>query len=250
MSPFSLQKKKHPEAPFTLAPASRLASSQVAQQLQFPTNSRSHLQSLHEKQQSQPVCAWSAHAPQLGQSPSPFSRSSFALSTSATDAGELFLIGGYVNRPWSLSNDLYVISTRNFSTTLVQTSGDGPRPCYGHRAVLTSTTLLIWGGTSDEYAQKPFNGNRFYLLNLGTSDVFHLKTTPADQSSCVPVSREWTRILVNGPRPGGRFDHTMTLFGTKLFVFGGQTGNGRLVNDIWALDLNCCTFSPRFPEPF
>jgi hypothetical protein len=44
----------------------------------------------------------------------------------------------------------------------------------------------------------------------------------------------------------------MTLVGSKLFVFGGRTANGgkRRLNDIWALDLNCCTFAPRFPEPF
>jgi hypothetical protein len=55
--------------------------------------------------------------------------------------------------------------------------------------------------------------------------------------------------VVNGPGPGGRFYHTMTLVGSKLFVFGGLSAKGWL-NDIWALDLNCCTFASRFPEPF
>src|SRR5712672_3017312 len=107
MSPFS-RKKKHSEAlDRELVPSPVIFPSPFTQQLQFPTNS----QSPQEKPQSQPVCTLSAHAPQLGQSPSPFSRTGLALSMSATVAGELFLIGGYVNRPWSLSNDLYVIST-------------------------------------------------------------------------------------------------------------------------------------------
>ena len=55
--------------------------------------------------------------------------------------------------------------------------------------------------------------------------------------------------MVNGPGPGGRFYHSMTLMGSKLFVFGGRTPNRRF-NDIWALDLNSCTFNPCFPEPF
>jgi hypothetical protein len=55
--------------------------------------------------------------------------------------------------------------------------------------------------------------------------------------------------VVNGPGPGGRYYHTMTLVGSKLFVFGGKSSGERL-NDIWALDLNSCTFGPRFPEPF
>ena len=72
--------------------------------------------------------------------------------------------------------------------------------------------------------------------------------------SCVPVSREWTRIVVHGPGPGGRTYHTMTLVGSKLFVFGGRTGKSHaatgLLNDIWVLDLNRCTFAPHIPDPF
>jgi hypothetical protein len=179
---FSSRKKKHFETASTPAP-SGLASSQVTQQLQFPTNSQSqsqsHLQSPQEKQQLQPVCPWTAHAPPFGQSPSPFLRNSLALSMSATAAGELFLFGGYVQRSWSLSNDLYVFSTRDFSTTLLQTSGHIPSPRYAHRAVLTSTTLLIWGGRTDlsgQNARYQSNDDSFYLLNLGTSDLFHVKT--------------------------------------------------------------------------
>ena len=77
------------------------------------------------------------------------------------------------------SNNLYVISTRDFSATLLQTSEDVPSPRFGHRAVLTSTTLLIWGGMAefdDESARNRNNDDSFYLLNLGTSDPFHVKT--------------------------------------------------------------------------
>ena len=187
---FFPRKKKHSEPPSTsaLATGSGLASSsRVTQQQQFPTNSQSqsHLQSPQEKQQSQPVCPWSAHAPPFGQSPSPFLRNALALSTSATAAGELFLFGGYVQRSGSPSNDLNVFSTRDFSTTLLQTSGDIPSPRFAHRAVLTSTTLLIWGGvtdSSDQNAQNQSMDNSFYLLNLGTSDLFYANTPPADQS--------------------------------------------------------------------
>ena len=69
------------------------------------------------------------------------------------------------------------------------------------------------------------------------------------RTSSIPVSREWTRIVVNGPGPGGRYNHTFTLVGSKLFVFGGRIASGRL-NDIWALDLNCCTFPLASPSRF
>jgi Galactose oxidase, central domain len=118
--------------------------------------------------------------------------------------------------------------------------------------VLTSTILLIWGGVTnsdDQNAQNQSDDDSFYLLNLGTFDLFHVKTLQLIRASCLPVSREWTRIVVNGPGPGSRYYHTMTLVGSKLFAFGGRITKRRF-NDIWALDLNCCTFAPRFSEPF
>ena len=180
-----LQKKKHSEAPSSSARASslRLASSQVSprQRLKFPANSITFAlpQGKQVKQQSQPVYPWSAHAPPFGQSPSPFFRYAHALSTSATAAGELFLFGGFIQRSsMSLTNDLYVFSTRDFSTTLWKTSGDVPSPRAGHQVVLTTTNLLIWGGRTDFRDRNAQNSSddSFYLLNLGTSDLFHVKT--------------------------------------------------------------------------
>jgi hypothetical protein len=244
-------KKKH--SPSNSAPANRLDSrSQASQQPQFPTKSQSQSQSHQQTQQSQPLYPWSAHTPPFRQSPSPFLRNAHSLSTSATAGGELFLFGGYVHRSGSASNKLYVFSTRNFSTTPLRTSGDIPSPRYAHRAVLTSTILLIWGGGGmnfeDLVKQNQALDDSLYLLNLGTSDLLLPRPTPADQS-CVPVSREWTRIVVDGPGPSGRYYHSMTLVGSKLFVFAGRTAKESL-NDIWALDLNCCTFAPHFSEPF
>jgi hypothetical protein len=166
--------------PSNSAPAGGLASqSQVSKQLQFPTisQSQSHLQSLQEKQQPQPVCIWSAHTPIIGQWPSPFPRYYYALSTTATSAGELFLFGGYSDSSKSLSNDLYVISTRNFSTTLLKTTGAIPSPRRSHCAVLTSTTtLLVWGGLTIIDARYQSNDDSIYLLDLGTSELFDVKT--------------------------------------------------------------------------
>ncbi len=57
--------------------------------------------------------------------------------------------------------------------------------------------------------------------------------------------------MVNGPGPCGRYSHTVTLVGSNLFVFGGfGPGTEGYLNDIWALDLNRCTFTSHFHEPF
>jgi hypothetical protein len=134
-------------------------------------------------QQPRPVCTWSTHVPQCGPSPLPFPRYSHTLTATATAAGELFLFGGFighVNR--CASSDLYVFSTRDFSTTLLQTSGEVPTPRFKHLAALIGTTLLICGGQTnlgDEYA---LNYDSLYLLNLGTSDLLISNPTPADHS--------------------------------------------------------------------
>ncbi|SRR6266478_493919 len=125
---------------------------------------------------SQPVYPWSANAPSLGHwhSPSPFPRHSHALSTTATAAGELFLFGGHAHG--SPDNDLYVFSTRDFSTTLLRTSGETPSPRYAHGAALTSTLLLIWGGLVNVNNPSLELDDSLYLLNFGMSDLFDVKT--------------------------------------------------------------------------
>ena len=194
--------KKH--SPSNLAPANGLASqSQASQQLQFPTKSQSHSQS---PQQSQLLYPWSAHTPPSGQWPSPFPRRFHALSTTATATGELFLFGGRTTHDRDhlrLLNDLYVISTRDFSTTLLQTSGNLPSPRFGHRVVLTTTTLLIWGGMTISKGQITRNqllDDSLYLLNLGTLDLFLSRSAPANQSlfyssiaKVVPHRDQWSR---------------------------------------------------------
>ena len=186
--PFFSRRKTSDDFPSTFPSASGLASSQVTtQQLQLPTNSQSqsHLQSSQEEQL--PVCTWSAHAPPFGQSLSPFLRMNHTLSTSASPAGELFLFGGLILKARSRSNDLYVISTRGFSTTLLKTSGDVPNPRNGHRSVLTGTTLLISGGMtgsslSDQNPQNQSNEDSSYLLNLGMSYFLISRPASADRS--------------------------------------------------------------------
>jgi Kelch motif len=55
--------------------------------------------------------------------------------------------------------------------------------------------------------------------------------------------------VVNGPRPIGRAGHAVTMAGSKLFVFGGETDTANF-NDMWAFDLNSSTIAHRCFEPF
>ncbi len=66
---------------------------------------------------------------------------------------------------------MYVFSTRDFSTTLLQTSGEVPTPRRVHGAALVGTTLMICGGVTNFSDLDVQNHDSLYLLNLGTSDL-------------------------------------------------------------------------------
>ena len=119
------------------------------------------------------LCTWSAHAPRSGPSPLPFPRDGHSLTATATAAGEFFLFGGYVDD--CSSSDLFVLSTRDFSTALLQTSGEVPTTRAGHGAALIGTTLLIYGANVPTH-------DLIYLLDLGTSDLLMSSPTRADHS--------------------------------------------------------------------
>jgi Galactose oxidase, central domain len=149
-------------------------------------------------QQPGPVCTWSAHAPQSGSSRSPFPRQSHTLTATANAAGELFLFGGYAYD--DTSSDLYVISTRDFTATLLQTSGEVPTPRQAHGATLIGTTLSIYGGTNtNSIDANALSSDSLCLLNLGTSDILMSSPTPADHSFALQ-NREsgpalWSMVL-------------------------------------------------------
>jgi len=57
--------------------------------------------------------------------------------------------------------------------------------------------------------------------------------------------------VVNGPGPNARQYPTTTVVGSKLFVFGGRVSvDGKTINDMWTLDLNCRTFAYCCSEQF
>jgi hypothetical protein len=147
-----------------------------------------------------PVCTWSACVPQSGSSRSPLPRIGHSLTATATAAGELFLFGGFVYG--NTSNDLYVISSRDFTATLLQTSGEVPTPRQAHGAALIGTTLLIYGGSNtDSSDQNALSSDSLCLLNLGTSGSLMSSPTPADLSFALQNRESGPALwsMVQGP---------------------------------------------------
>ena len=59
------------------------------------------------------------------------------------------------------------------------------------------------------------------------------------------VTRQWSRVLPAGPRPLGRYGHSLNLLGSKIYVYGGQV-EGYFMNDLVAFDLNKLQLIPEY----
>jgi N-acetylneuraminic acid mutarotase len=93
--------------------------------------------------------------------------------------------------------------------------GEPPPPVSSGKAVLVDNSVFLFGGVDERKI--------IYSQNL-----YHLS---------IPGKR-WSRVspASNGPSPTGRVDHTFTLLGQELVVFGGLHRK-EVLNDVWTFSL-------------
>ena len=74
-----------------------------------------------------------------------------------------------------------------------------------------------------------------FIFSIPVSACYH---PPLDRPLIfLLASRQWSRALPPGPRPEGRYGHSLNILGSKIYIFGGQV-EGCFFNDLIAYDLN------------
>ena len=96
-------------------------------------------------------------------------------------------------------------------------NGKAPNGRGGQSLIFAENKLVVFGG---HY----FGGkNTFYYLN--DTLVLDLKTST------------WSEIKCTGNPPPGRYNHSATVIGHRMFIFGGKGAKGQIYKDMYFLDL-------------
>lgn len=128
----------------------------------------------------------------------------------------MYVMGGLINSS-TVKGDLWMIEAGgSLSCYPLATTAEGPGPRVGHASLLVGNAFIVYGGDT-KIEESDSLDETLYLLNTST--------------------RQWSRSLPAGPRPSGRYGHTLNILGSKIYIFGGQV-EGIFMNDLAAFDLN------------
>ncbi|ORY09193.1 hypothetical protein BCR34DRAFT_375419 [Clohesyomyces aquaticus] len=160
---------------------------------------------------------WSTRRLNFTTSVNPFPRYGAAINATASKDGVIYIMGGLVGGS-TVKGDLWLTEMGNGSLACfpISTTGDGPGPRVGHASLLVGNAFIVFGGDTKLDDNDDLD-DTLYLLNTST--------------------KHWSRALPQGPRPTGRYGHTLNILGSKIYIFGGQV-EGFFFNDLVAFDLN------------
>ncbi|KAK2075302.1 hypothetical protein P8C59_009439 [Phyllachora maydis] len=148
--------------------------------------------------------------------PSPFPRYGAAVNSISSKEGDIYVMGGLINSS-TVKGDLWMIEAGgNMACYPLSTTAEGPGPRVGHSSLLVGNAFIVYGGDT-KIEETDVLDETLYLLNTST--------------------RQWSRALPAGPRPSGRYGHSLNILGSKIYIFGGQV-EGYFMNDLAAYDLN------------
>ncbi|GMG32761.1 unnamed protein product [Ambrosiozyma monospora] len=167
---------------------------------------------------------------------SPFPRFSHAASSTTSDTGAIYLMGGLCGQ--NVFGDMWVIepvknddNVFNYEYPYIASPIENfervPAPRIGHSSVLIGNAFIVFAGDTVTSSTQVLD-NKLYFFNI--------------------TSLKWTITAPDGPRPDGRYGHQISVLNFEtdeepnrwlsyLYVFGGQLED-KYFNDIWRFDLS------------
>eukprot|EP00232_Nephroselmis_pyriformis_P020890 CAMPEP_0182865234 /NCGR_PEP_ID=MMETSP0034_2-20130328/7583_1 /TAXON_ID=156128 /ORGANISM="Nephroselmis pyriformis, Strain CCMP717" /LENGTH=859 /DNA_ID=CAMNT_0024997525 /DNA_START=139 /DNA_END=2715 /DNA_ORIENTATION=- len=124
--------------------------------------------------------------------------------------------------------DVHSFDVKTGTWIKLNPTGEAPSPRAAHAAAAVGSMVVIQGGIGP--------------AGLATDDLHVLDFTD-------PENPRWHRVLVQGPGPGARYAHTLSLVAQHfLLAVGGNDGREPLA-DAWALDTSEKPYHWRKIEP-
>ena len=136
--------------------------------------------------------------------------------TATLVGASLIVFGGHYyagkNDGFIYLNDTIVLDVNDNRWYRPKLNGIPPPARYGHSAVLAGSRIVIFGGRG---------GNSAHFRDLHALD---------------PLTMTWYQGPEGGNAPLGRLNHSASLIGTRMFIFGGWNKDA-FFNDLFVLDL-------------
>ncbi|KAJ7513888.1 hypothetical protein O6H91_23G018500 [Diphasiastrum complanatum] len=123
--------------------------------------------------------------------------------------------------------DIHCFDVLSNKWTRLNAVGDPPSPRAAHAATAVGSMVVIQGGIGP--------------AGLSSEDLHVLDLTQ-------PRPR-WHRVVVQGPGPGPRYGHVMSLVGQRFLLSIGGNDGKRALADVWALDTAAKPYEWRKLEP-
>ena len=143
-------------------------------------------------------------------------------------SGEIYLFGGQCAERL---NDIKKLDFRSWHWKGLEPTShqeSTPEPRHGHSAVAFRNYLVVYGGVG------AFNRSLHIRECFPLVYIFNT------------ISLKWECIKPLGRMPEARRNHSAAVCGTTMIIYGGIDGNGKILGDLQALNLNTFEwFSPK-----
>jgi N-acetylneuraminic acid mutarotase len=133
----------------------------------------------------------------------------------------LYIFGGQARDSDTYLSDMWVFSTLTNEWNVYDTHGTQPARAIGMAAVSVGNSALLIGGLAVH------DSNEIMQLNF--------------------QEKKWSRRITRGHLPATRILNSGNVVGDSLWIFGGETPDGKRLNDLWDFHLDFQIWTQHAP---